>query len=133
MYSFRSQYAKSLANEGKIQLAIQQFEISKQNTTTKEIFFQLGKLYKKIHQNKAAETQYLTLVRMFPELIEPKYMLAVIYYENRELGRLKNISDFMKDFNPKIDSDIGDQMKAEINDMYLQLLKSISNKYKNGK
>lgn len=34
----------------------------------------------------------------------------------------------MKDFNPKIDSDIGDQMKAEINDMYLQLLKSTSNK-----
>jgi len=103
---------------GKYMQAIVELEKAKKNTTTKSLYFSLADLYTYEKKYSKAEKQLLFMYYALPALVEPKYRLAMFYYNTGQNKKWKAVANQLLNFHPKIASHTADQMIAEIRELY---------------
>lgn len=66
---------------------------------------------------REAEERYKHAFYMVPNRLYPLYLLAKLYYEEGDTSRLLGMAKEINSFRPKVESDITDQLRLEINEL----------------
>lgn len=77
----------------------------------------MGTSYLRLSKYKQAEQQYLNAIRMAPNRMYFKYLLAKLYKETRDSSKLSNISREILTMPVKVESLAIQQMKSEIRNL----------------
>lgn len=94
--------------------AIAGLEAAKTRASNKIIYLKLGDLYAYQKKYNKAEAQYRFVYYALPGLIQPRYLLARLYYESHKTAKWETAANGVLTFNPKVVSWMTNDMKSDI-------------------
>jgi O-antigen polymerase len=109
-------YAKALALDGQHQKAIKIYEQALKYLADPFFCNNSGLSYQSIGDFKKAEIMYQKSSRMIPNLIYPRYLLAKLYIQNKELDKAIIIAREIVNLPVKVYSEAGNEMRMEMTD-----------------
>ncbi len=112
-------YAKALAMNGEHIKAIEEYKSIMRYISDPALYNNLGISYKAIGDFKNAEKMFTMSIKMIPNLIYPKYLLAKLYIENKEYKKANAIAYEITNNPVKIYSEASNDIKSEMKE-YLQ-------------
>jgi len=100
--------------------ARQQLEKAKEISSDTRIYYALGNLYVDQKMFPKAEEEYKFLYYALPNLIKPKYKLAMLYYNTNQTAKWDKVAREIIEFKPKIPSIFSNDMQTEVYDLYFK-------------
>jgi len=94
--------------------AISVLEKAKQLSTNTAIYYQLGFSYEQLKLYAKAEDNYKLVYYAVPNLLKPKYLLALLYMNSSQWEQWELLSREVLNFTPKIESIETQTMKSNI-------------------
>lgn len=103
-----------LLKQNKLDEAIDELEGAKSFTSDTRVYYTLGKLYTYKKRFSEAEKQYKFLYYGLPNLLMPKYMLAMFYHDTNQKNKWEKSASEVISFQPKVKSLLTKNMQDEI-------------------
>lgn len=107
-----------LLHIGQYKKATIELEKAKIFTSDKAIYFSLAELYEYHKHYNKAEVNIKFIYYALPGLVAPKYRLAIFYYDTRQKSKWEYAAKEVINFHPKVPTQIGNSMRAEIEQLY---------------
>jgi O-antigen polymerase len=112
--------ADELLSQGKVNQAIAGLEQAKKFSTDKGIYYGLAKLYTYQKNYTQAERQYQFICYALPQLLRPKYLLALFYHNTGQTDKFEQLALQIISFKSKVVSPETTGMQLEINGLLKQ-------------
>ncbi len=109
---------ESFFDLGRYNEAILLFEQAKKICSNKKLYYDLGNAYESVHKYDEAEKQYKFISDAMPALLQPKYLLAKLYYKTGQTAKWDKKALEVINFKPKVQSWMTDNMIYEIKTLY---------------
>ncbi len=114
--------AEYLLDLGRYYEGIELLEHAKNTCSNPQLYFLLGNAYENLNLFKKAEKQYIFLSSAIPNLLQPKFLLAMLYYKQGHIMEWKKLALEVINFKPKVQSPITEAMMRETQTLYFKSL-----------
>src|SRR5690606_6759490 len=111
---FLMNYGKALSMAEEHEKAVETLGQAKDHLNTTIIETALGDSYKALKKYEAAEKAYYQAWYMAPGRFYPKYLLAILYDENNQPQKARNIALELMEKEVKVESMAIEEIKAEM-------------------
>jgi len=98
----RFHIAGSFQKIGKLNEALIELEIAERTFNDKNIYLSRALIYEKLSNFEEAEKNYKIMLKMYPNLLMPKYLLAKLYYQFKYFEKATEILNSLLTIQPKI-------------------------------